>query len=955
MLSPFRARLLAINLALLFSWHADSALAACLPDPPTDDAAVVCDDLTTSTGYDGSAVSGLTITTSGNAILDDSDPSLDSALLLGDDNTVTPGVDATITVTGDNGFGIRALNNNFIDSRATININGADGRGISIGNNTTGVLPNGAVNDGTITATGLRSIALETGSDSGVATTGTINLIGNETRGLSAASRTDFGIAANITNQGTINVTGEDAIGMKAGDNWVDGQIIGATGFSTPGLRNLSSIGLSATINVSGARSFGIFVGDETNSLNNNNTFVLNTGLIDVTGDDAIGVSIGGNDLLGTFDFQGTSRLNITSLENTGEIRGNAGAGPLVEFRNSFDGNENSVRNDGTGRILADLDSGGVAISGSAGSEFIANLGEIRGVIELNDGDDRYVHTPGALFSGEIRGGLGDDRVILISNSDAAEIFDVSPLVGIETLEIGGGSFGWELANASAFTGLTEVAPLGLLRVPTSITLGGDFSIAPNATLEITLDPATTLTILGSATFDGSLIPVVGSTITPGPAQYRVIAATGGYTGQFQNSLAMGTELFLTTYDTAGLLIQYFGSGLVGVARGSNQRAIAQHLVDIAAAGSTSPELQNMLDEFDESTGVLANVFSALNPEIYDADTTVIVSAGQRVASLLFDRPRDCHVDTSPAGRRPSAQPPCPNRNGTPWLASIGGRHTREKFGAHSRYTAELGGLVVGIDLQPMEDLDLTFALASQRGTIDGEGVGKGTITLTDLSGHVAWRRGPLRVQTAASWGHGFHKRLRRIRFSEANVTAVNVRGVSEYDSDRISIAGEMGFEFNAGPIKIEPIGGVHWAWVYQRPIHESETAGFGIRIDRREDRVGSINGGLRVTTSYEHSRYLQPYLLWMDGVWTPSIDIRWRQVLTGNERELKARLEGSPEGVSKFTIEGREDHGGIEFGTAVRFLPKNASRLQFDLRYDAFVSSHAVAHNLALQASIAF
>ncbi|MFP6655381.1 MAG: autotransporter outer membrane beta-barrel domain-containing protein [Myxococcota bacterium] len=955
MLSPSRARLLVLNLVLIFSWQAESALAHCDPDPPMDDDTVVCDDSIPSTGFDGSAVSGLTVSTTGNAILNDSDPSLDSALLLGDDNVVTTSLDTTITVTQDNGFGIRALNNNFIDSEATIDILGIDGRGISIGDNTTGILPNGAVNQGTITATGLRSIALETGSDSGVATTGTINLIGNETRGLSAASRTDFGIDANITNQGTINVFGNDAIGMKAGDNWVDGQIVGGLALSQPGLRNLSGFGSTATINVTGERSFGIFVGDETNLLNNHNTFVFNTGLIDVTGDDAIGISVGGNDLLGFFDFRGRGRLAIGSLENTGEIRGGPNAGPLVDFRNFFEGNENSFLNNTTGQILADLGSGAIAIHGSSGSELIVNVGEIQGIVELNDGDDRYVHFPGGLFSGEIRGGLGDDRVILISNSEAAEVFDVSPLIGIETLEIGGGSFGWELANASAFTGLTEVAPLGLLRVPTSVTLGGGLSLDETATLEITLDPATTLTILGSATFDGSLIPILGTTITPGATQYRVISADGGYAGQFQNSLAIGTQLFLATYDEVGLLLQYAGNDLVAVARGSNQRAIARHLIGITAAGSASPDLQNMLDEFDGATGTLANVFNALNPEIYDADTTVIVSGGQRVTRLLFDRPRNCPVAERLMRTRPGAQAPCPNRDGAPWLASIGGIHTREKFGDHSRYTAQLGGLVVGIDFQPMEELALTFAIASQRGTIDGAGVGKGTITLTDLSGHAAWRHGPLRIQAAGSWGHGFHKRLRRIRFSEADATAVNVRGVSEYDSDRISIAGELGYEFDFGPIKLEPIGGIHWAWVYQRPIHETETAGFGIRIDRREDRIGSINGGLRFSTSYEHSRYLKPFLLWMDGLWEPSIEVRWRQVLTGNERELKARLEGSPDGVSKFTIEGREDHGGIEFGTALRFLPKNDDRLQIDLRYQTFVSSHAVSHDLALQALIAF
>ena len=70
-----------------------------------------------------------------------------------------------------------------------------------------------------------------------------------------------------------------------------------------------------------------------------------------------------------------------------------------------------------------------------------------------------------------------------------------------------------------------------------------------------------------------------------------------------------------------------------------------------------------------------------------------------------------------------------------------------------------------------------------------------------------------------------------------------------------------------------------------------------------------------------------------MDGVWNPSADIRWRQNLTGYERELKGRLQGSPDTLSNFTIVGREESGGLEIGTGLSFTPKNANRLQFDLR----------------------
>jgi hypothetical protein len=356
-ISPVLTVLFLALLALLVL-TAPEVMAACNPDPPMDNDPVVCDG-TDSTGYDGSGATGLTITTDGAAILDESDPGLDSAILISDDNTVTIGASAEIIVTEDDGFGIRGNNDNFIDNLGTITINGADGRGISINENTTGILPNGAVNSFEIFAIGDRSIALETGMNSGVATTGRIDVLGAESRGISAADRTDYGIASNITNSGILNVSGIDAFGIKAGDGWVQGAIVGEAGFSDPAIRNQSS----ATINVTGARAFGIFAGDETN-LGNNNSFVSNDGVINVSGVDAIGISLGGNDLLTPFDLQGNLPLSVTSLENPGEIIGAADSGPLVEFRAFVSGMENQLRNEATGRIIADLTNLGSADRG---------------------------------------------------------------------------------------------------------------------------------------------------------------------------------------------------------------------------------------------------------------------------------------------------------------------------------------------------------------------------------------------------------------------------------------------------------------------------------------------------------------------------------------------------------------------------------------------------------------
>jgi len=1034
MLSKFRslsavpALLIAAIAAFLFTSNAGPARAACNPDPPNNNDAVVCDGMD-STGYDGSGATGLTITTNGVTLLDESG-GLDSAILVGDDNTITIDVDATIdvtevggfgirssddniidnlgtinldfdsgtgirandnsqisnqgtiTITGNNGVGIQGndLNtlfnddmitidgndgtgilgndNNFVDNRGTIEINGLDSRGILLNQNTNGILPNGAVNSGTIDVNGDRGFAIETGDNAGVATTGLINLNGNDTRGISAGNRTNPLFPANLSNTGTLSVVGDDSYGIKAGDGWADGAFAGNSGSAAPGVFTLR--GSSTT--VSGTDSFGIFVGDETNLIGNHNSFVNNLGSIDVSGINATAVSLGGQDLLDPFDTQDPTSVLITTFSNAGSIVGGPDAKPLVVFRDFVVGRENSVRNDVGGLISADTTNRGtpdrgIAIMGTAGDEFILNSGDIEGDIELGDGNNTYVHGPTAtLISSTITGGTGIDLLSLSDNSSFAQSFDLDVLVNFDHIEVGGGTFGWELLNTNGFVGNVEIAPLGRLRVPTPIMVNGDFLTAADGTLDMTVDVGTpSITVTGAATFDGDLIVQFGPTVSPGPTLIRAISVAGGTTGQFDLVPSVGLHVVAVTYDPMGVLVQFVSASAVGLATGSAQRAIARHLDDIKTVGATTPALQTLLDEFDTATGNLNNIFGALSPEVYDAHTTTIVEGGRRVTNLLFDRPRECEVGKRNLWQGPDVQLPCHTRTWSPWLASVAGSRTREDFGGNRRYDTQLAGLVFGVDFRPIESLGLTLAISSQRGTIDGASGGKSTVTLTDISGHAAWDRGPLRAQGALSWSHGFHDDRRRIRFAEAGITTVDRRGLAEHDSNRIGIAGEVGYVFEVGPVEIEPIGGLDWTWVYQRPIHESETFGLGIRIDSRDDSIGSINAGVRVSASYLHSKYLAQQLLWMDGVWTGSLDVRWRQMLTGFEREFDARLQGAPDGVSDFTIKGQEDAGGAELGAAIRFAPKNANRLQFDLRYEAFVAKHTIAHDLTAQARVSF
>ena len=402
-----------------------------------------------------------------------------------------------------------------------------------------------------------------------------------------------------------------------------------------------------------------------------------------------------------------------------------------------------------------------------------------------------------------------------------------------------------------------------------------------------------------------------------------------------------------------GLLALFEDVGLLGVARGSNQRSIAQNLLDLQTLGGSNSDLQDVLDNLEDVQN-LGSVYDALSPEAYDAQTTVSVEAGRRIAALLFDRPRECQTGQVDPWNQNQRILPCHARRISPWAAMIGSFRSRDSFDGHNRYDAQLGGLIAGVDLQPFGDLDMTVAVSSQRGGINVARAGESTLTLAELTGAIAWSPGPLRVQGVVSWGHGFHQDRRKILVDDS-AAPVNTRATDDHQSDRTLLATEIGYRVSAGPIGVEPLVGFDWAFVSQDAVREQDAGGFGLAVDKRDDEVGSLRGGVRLSSLYEHTAYLGPWFEWMTGVWRPSFDVAWRQYVAGNERDLDARLLGSPDTAAGFTIKGNEDQGGAEIGVGFRFVPEQANRVRFDVRYQAYVAEHTLEQDLVGQIAIAF
>jgi uncharacterized protein with beta-barrel porin domain len=917
------------------------------------------------------------------------------------------GGDIHVTATATDGVGIRGADDNFVRNQGTITVDAVNGRAVVIGRNTGEALPNGAIFDGSsvVTINGNGGIGLDlsigqVGSiNSGILT---LDLNAQNTTGILVGDKGDINAQANHTNSGTINVDAQQSFGMRLGDEWVDRNFVDDdSDDSTPEVLQLGSgIRNTATINVNGAQSFGVLAGNATNTSGNHNSFLFNSGLINVTGLNAVGASLGGNDLLRPIDPDNpepTDRLftfvNSQGSQNVfgqptpgGQIIGGADAGPLLEITSFVEGFENRILNPFGGRLRADLTNEivadrAVAFRGSAGRDVFINGGDIRGKVELLDGDDQFIVDAGHTLEGTVFGGdqVDEDEVLLNFAPDTTRSFDVSSVTGFERLQILGTdnsdvTKGWSILNANSFTGITEIVENGRLNVFTDtsgapdtadrtlpITLGGDLVVDPLGSIHIVADGISTpITVAGDAAFDGEII-IDRSPLLVNAGNYQLIQVDGSTNAsQFATETfdaTVGLFSFSTIYATDGLSLQIEQSGtLAGVAAGANRTAIGNHLDAINLDMTGASDLQDEITSLFSNAANLNDVYDALSPEAYDAQTTLIADSHQRIANLLFERNRDCDPGALDPWKEVHQPVPCHARRWSPWLASLGTFRKRDSFGEHPDYNAKMGGLIFGVDVQPIADLKLTFAVASQRGQVDVGHSGESDLLLVNVSGYAAWSRGGLRAQSTVSYGYGSHNSRRDIRFqSNDSSTPVALRSEDDHESQHVSAAAEVGYIFSLGPFEVEPLVGADWVYIDQDSIGEGNAGSFGLRIDDRDDYVASVNAGLRLSTVYQHEKYVMQGLDWLDGVWRPTVDLRWRQTVSGYDRSLSARLNGSPDTVSGFDTDGSEDQGGFEIGAGLSFSPKHANRLQIDLQYDAFRSSHTVAHNLVAKFRLGF
>jgi uncharacterized protein YhjY with autotransporter beta-barrel domain len=284
------------------------------------------------------------------------------------------------------------------------------------------------------------------------------------------------------------------------------------------------------------------------------------------------------------------------------------------------------------------------------------------------------------------------------------------------------------------------------------------------------------------------------------------------------------------------------------------------------------------------------------------------------------------------------------------WSAGYGLFRNRKNDAGHVSWNEDGGGLVLGIDHRIGQSLLLSASLGGARSILEVDDIGKGRFTALDVGTLAAWTRGPALVQGFLSYGHGWHQSYRNVAF-----TGVQTTGEGEYQSNRVGIGGELSWTFALDGLDVSPVFDADWALVKRPAFTEHGAAPIDLHVEGASQSVTTIRAGVDLGTSFLKKGYWTDLLERTDGVWQPSVSVKWRQVVAGSERAYTSSIVGAPAAAGRSTVFGDDADQGFEIGAQLWFTPKDANRITIGASYEAFVWKDITSHDVTGKIAYSF
>jgi outer membrane autotransporter protein len=743
------------------------------------------------------------------------------------------------------------------------------------GDNADGIFSSGAdaviTNSGSITTAGSNANGIVSfGADA------TITTSGNITTTMMGDGIVSVGDNVTITTSGNITAAGSDADGIVSlGNNaTITNSNSGTITTSADGIR---SFGADATITTSGSITTSGDFADGIRSYGGNAT-ITNSGSIQVSGNGAIGVSLGS--------------LAADSLTNSGSIVATSSATQAIVG--------------GTGSNTVNLQTGSI----------------ITGHIALGNGNDALTVEGDSTVTGNINMGTGTDAI----NINSGRLTLNGTITNSDTNVNTGGTLAGNATTANLFVNGGSVAPgnsIGTINVTGNVdfTGGGNYDVEVNAAGASDLINAT-----GTATLTSGVVnikPEAGNYAES--TDYTLLTAVGGLGGTTFSDMTMTDLAFLSStlsYDANNVFLN-LAVDFTGLSNLSpNEQAVNQTLATLHANNATGLDaLFGQLFTLDSEAGKQA--LSSLSGVQHTHSAVVINNVAQQFQQLLLQRayhgantllglngftnfnPLQGHLLADNSTNWQTAETDTSSLVSARgwWMQGFGGFGDIEDTSNATGADYDTQGVAVGLDT---EWRDVSVGAAFSYASSDVEPVaGAGDIDSFQLGSYLGWQREAWYVNAAL--GMGYHQ-------SESNRTIVVGATVNtaeaDYDSYHVSTAMEVGHAVAINnATTLTPYVGVNYTHTHRESFTESGAGTANLSVDDEDE--DSLRTALGLRLSHELNTGDDKRL-------TPYVDVAYVREMMDSTSRLDAGFATVP--TATFRIDGSElDRDRVRLGVGMR------------------------------------
>jgi uncharacterized protein with beta-barrel porin domain len=242
--------------------------------------------------------------------------------------------------------------------------------------------------------------------------------------------------------------------------------------------------------------------------------------------------------------------------------------------------------------------------------------------------------------------------------------------------------------------------------------------------------------------------------------------------------------------------------------------------------------------------------------------------------------------------------------------------------------------------------LEVGAGVGAARRQIDVDHNGRGSVTTADVGVNAAGAVGPLVLRAAASFGYGWHDTRRDVDWPLASRAAD-----ADYDHTRVGVSFEAAPHLDLGPVRFEPYAGLDYTWLDEEDVDESGAGALDLDVDGRTNSLLAVDTGLRVRGYFFHRDPFGELYDFSDTLFVPELRAGYRRVLTGEDRDLSAELDGAPSSVGDFDVDAKDAEEQLVGGVGLTVQPQGGATV--GLFYDVGFGDRNWAHVGSLQVRI--